>query len=186
MILTFLQNAWFNRPLRSGWEVDEFDKPKRDKQGRGIPLMMEEWSDEWRVIWLWATARSRSGARLRLMLGQDCFEIPGFAFSDASPKVSYGSSAGYFKGDSEWVAAELAKFKPAVVVCCGNEATNTVTPLWQGPVMCVPHPTSRVVTNALYRDAGSMLMKRGFRRRVRFLQGKDGHSHSVLPPVATL
>lgn len=186
MILTFLQNAWFHRPLFSGFERDASGKVRRDSDGLGVRIPTKEWSEEWRRIWLYATAGSRSGQRLRVMLGEDCFERDDMAFADASPKVSYGSSAGRFKGDPEWVAWELEKFQPSVVVCCGNEAIDTVTPLWQGPVMCLPHPTSRVVTNALYREAGVMLLKHDFRRRVRFYQDKDRCRWYPLPPVTAL
>jgi hypothetical protein len=186
MIVTFLQNAWFHRPLFEGFERDANGKAKRGSDGNGIPILLEPWSPKWRRVWIYATAISRSGARLRVMLGRDCFEREDMAFADASPKVSYGNSAGRFDGDPEWVASELTLLKPTVVVCCGNEAIDTVTPVWHGPVVCVPHPTSRVVTNALYADAGALLLKPGFHRRVRFYQHIGGHGVQDLPAIAAL
>jgi hypothetical protein len=185
MILTFLQNAWFHRPLHKGYEVDENGRPRINPEtGRGYPIPIPEWSDDWREIWLFATVRSRSGQRLKLMLGDDCFERDDCAFADASPKVSYGSSAGAFPGDPDWVRSELAKYRPSVVVCCGNTAIDTVSPLWPGGLIAVPHPTSRVVTNALYRDAGVHALKRGQRRRLRFYQLKGGIDVQELPAIA--
>lgn len=179
MTLTFLQNAWFHRPLFSGFKRDANDQVVRGPDGKGVLEFIPEWSEDWRDIWLFATARSRSGRRLRVMLGDDCFERDDCAFADASPQVSYGSSAGKFPADPKWIASELDYHKPTVVVCCGLEAAK-VLQQWAGPALVVPHPTSRVVTDALYRDAGVQLLKRGFKARLRFVQDRGCHRVETL------
>jgi hypothetical protein len=168
MILTFLQNAWFHRPLH-GWH----------KQ-KGVAVPLPEWSSEWRLGWLWATGRCRSGNRLRKLLGEDCFEREDMAFSNASPKVSYGDSAGKFPADPKWIASELDLHKPDVVVCCGTVAGQAVPPLWSGPMVVVPHPASRLVTDKLYIEAVRTLLAPDFGRRLCFVQERGRHAYFTI------
>lgn len=167
MYLVFLQNAWFKKPLTT--LVNETGPRFPSKR---VPL--KEWSPPWRRIWLYATAVCHSGRRLRWLLGEDCFERGDIKFEDASPKVSYGDSAGKFPADPKWITAILADYRPDVVFSCGTIATDALVKLWRGPLVGVPHPAARLLPRDLYSAAGKLGMAPGFRDRVMFSMSKDG------------
>lgn len=39
-----------------------------------------------------------------------------------------------------------------VVIACGRQAGDIITPMWKGPLLVTPHPAHRVVTNRLFEE----------------------------------
>lgn len=138
MILVFLQNAW-----------------AKDK--RSATLMERN-----KRIWLYATAKSRSGIRLKTLLGSDCFSNPKITFANTTPKVGIGPSS-QFPSDQEHIDKLLIEHKPKLVIACGTQASTALSKLWNGDLLCVPHPAYRVVTNALYRMAKNHINNQNMR-----------------------
>lgn len=187
MILTFLQNAWFHRPMP--WLTV------------GTPRYYH--------LWLYALATCHSGRRLRLLLGEDCFEraahqgrLPAMerlseelgapscpqdrAFENTTPEIGYGRSSIKLPPQPAHCLAMLDKHQPRVVVCCGEQAREAVATLWQGPLLAVPHPASRLLTNALYEEAAGSLARMasgeyvGRSLRLRYLQEEGSHRSECL------
>lgn len=59
--------------------------------------------------------------------------------------------------DLAHVRRVLAREKPAVVLSLGRQAAETLAAVWTGPLLIVPHPTYRLLTNRLYDRAGRLL-----------------------------
>lgn len=144
--LVLLQNAWANTPAGAKWlEAD-------------------------RGNWLWATAQSRSGKRLEVLLGSECWSDEDIWFDNTTPKCGVGSSS-KLKPDPTHVRGVLESFSPSVVIACGGQAAIIAGELWQGDLLCIPHPAHRLLTNELYRHARG-LWKIGAVGRVELRQGR--------------
>lgn len=134
--IIFLQNAWFLP------ETVDYLKNKSEKV--------------FEYLWRYALAKSRSGKRLSLMVG-DLSEI---LIANASPEVGCCSSS-RFPADLDHISKTLQKHKPTQVISCGEVASQAVRGLWTGDLLEVPHPASRVLTNELYLLAGSFVGRPG-------------------------
>lgn len=153
-VQVFLQNAWL----------------RHKRRGKNQPDLRNAL---WREVWLDLLTWCRSGQRLMVMCGADCFTLPdAWDFTNSTPHFGYGTSAARLPAVPEFIGAELARFNPEVVVCCGVQSSLSVRSLWGGPLLSVPHPASRLLTNALYVRAGDLL-RSGFtdRGRLRQLRG---------------
>lgn len=144
-MIIFLQNAW--SPVYAG----------------------EIWP---RKSWLRALARSRSGARLKI-LSED-WEV----YHNASP-ICGANPASVHIPSAQHISAILESVKPEVVVACGTHAEAALKKLWSGPLLCVPHPAHRVLTNELYQYARQML-DAGFAERYALRQLRGGVDVQVL------
>jgi hypothetical protein len=103
-----------------------------------------------RRSWLRALAASPTGRRLRLLTDDlECVH-------NASPLCAADSKTVHAP-DEAHVRAILGSCAPDVVVACGQHAEDALRRLWAGPLLCLPHPTYRVLTNALYRRARRIL-----------------------------
>lgn len=122
-VVVFLQNAW--SPVYAG----------------------AEWP---RASWLRALERSRSGARLRVMLDD-------LSVCQNTTRQVAATPAGKLPPDPVHIDAVLRIEHPDVVVCCGKQAELAVAPGWPGPLLVVPHPAHRLVTDDLYREARRLL-----------------------------
>lgn len=155
MIVAFLQNAW--SPVYAGttWPRDS---------------------------WLNALHRSRSGQRLAVLL-----EAAGkpIWFDNTTPIVGAEPSS-IVAPDLRhiqwvlWDRGEKRVQRASTVVCFGKQAAKSVRPLAEEagvPVLIVPHPAYRCLTNDLYTKAGTMLAT-GFTGVVELLQ-KRGAVHQV-------
>lgn len=138
MKLVFLQNAWFKRRLT--W-------------------IEPEWSPEWKYTWLYALHQCRSGQKLKLLLGDDWYERGDTEVTNSTPEVGYGSSKIKLPADPVWIEREIERVKPTLVVTCGTQALESVAPLWHGPLVAVPHPACRVLTNDLYLKARCLIRR---------------------------
>lgn len=144
--LIILQNAWA--------------KNKRD-----ATLMAKN-----RRVWLYATSRSRSGTRLRVMLGNDCFENKSIHFDNTTPRVGLSADS-KLPVDKSYLRGVLAAVEPTIVVACGIQAEIACDELWSGHLLCVPHPAHRLLTDELYKLAGELILN-GEIGRLKLRQGK--------------
>ncbi len=117
-----------------------------------------------RSSWLKALAASRSGQRLRTLTAGVAVR-----YDNTTEQVAAVSS-GRMPPDLAHVT-EMLKREPAVVVACGKQAEEVLRKLWAGPLLVVPHPAARVLTDALYAR-GNELLRAGFDGRVALRQGR--------------
>ena len=147
--LCFLQNAW--SPLYAGgtW-------PRRS--------------------WLKALARSRSGQRLRT------FEIAAQSnihYDNTTPIVG-ASPSSVVPPDLSHIRQVIRSVNPDCVVTFGRQAAEAVTEIANRlPVLQLPHPAHRLVTNDLYVRAGQMV-RDGFWGIICLKQG-PGEILEVIP-----
>jgi len=77
----------------------------------------------------------------------------------------------------------LESHRPDVVVALGQQAEQALAGLWAGPLLALPHPASRVLTNTLLDSARGLLCgAEPFRSRVALRQLKEG---VLVQPVST-
>ncbi len=132
-----------------------------------VVFLQNAWSalyagDRWpRDSWLKALQRSRSGQRLEVL--EASYEIAAgdskdseFWYDNTTPIVG-GSPDSVVPADHRHIREVIKSIGPRAVVACGRLAHAAVRPLWTGPLLLVPHPAHRVLTNALYRQAGEIL-----------------------------
>lgn len=104
-----------------------------------------------RPSWLFALERSRSGQRLRVLLDDfDCCE-------NTTPAVG-ATPDSILPPDEIHIRSILTQRNPDVVVTCGRQAEKALLRLWNGPLLSVPHPAHRLLTDALYREARDLLV----------------------------
>ena len=174
MLQIFLQNAW--SPLYAG----------------------SVWPRE---SWLRALYRSRSGKRLRLLITdpKDPYQPLPVRFENTTPEVAAESSGKLSPDpahimeslirhshpenagphpirdhgeDPECWRVRLADWKNSqAVVACGKQAETSLIDLWKGPLLVVPHPAARVLTDALYRRGREILFA-GLTERIALRQGR--------------
>lgn len=182
MLQIFLQNAW--SPLYAG--------------GR--------WPRE---SWLRALSRSRSGKRLQILITdpEDPDQPLPVRFENTTPEVAVESSgklppdpahitralsASRWPGnlsphpfrdvgeDHEcWHIRQVDWLNSGAVVACGKQAEAALRKIWPGPLLVVPHPASRVLTDALYRR-GYELLSDGLTERIALRQGRGEILEEVL------
>jgi hypothetical protein len=127
---------------------------------RVVAFLQNAWSPEYagriwpRDLWLDALHQSRSGQRLRQLTGAATGVT--FWFDNVTPHVGDNPDS-LLPPDPKHVLAVLAEQKPDYVVALGQQAARAVRPLCKVPLLIVPHPTYRVVTNELLRHAGKLL-----------------------------
>lgn len=114
-----------------------------------VLFLQNAWSSTWagkiwpRASWLDAFGKSRSGIRIQ-ELTQDLQFVP----HNTTLEVA-GVSTGVCRPNSDHIKAILDQ-GPRGVICCGSQALKSVAPLWRGPLLGVPHPGYRLLTNELY------------------------------------
>lgn len=137
-----------------------------------IVFLQNAWSPlyaggEWpRHSWLCALSRSRSGVRLRHL-------IPYLDVCENTTPIVGADPSSIIPPDEAHIRSILTRRRPAYVVTCGRQAEKTLLELWHGPMVALPHPACRIVTNELFRYAGNNLDQLAPRRvAVRQLRGK--------------
>ncbi len=143
-VLVVLQNAWAYQPERVA------------RNG--------EWPYE---SWVWALQYSRTGQRLcRIFDTQDKWDSAHFC--NTTPMVG-DCSGSKLPPNAEYVLGKIEKVRPRLVVACGKQAEALLTKEWSGPLLCIPHPTCRIVTNQLLFDAKD-LVESGWKGRMKLIQ----------------
>lgn len=72
-----------------------------------------------------------------------------------------------------------------VVVACGKQAERALAECWDGPLLVVPHPAARVLTDALY-CRGYELLRCGLAGKVTLRQERGRISEQVIVPERML
>lgn len=116
-----------------------------------------------RTFWLQNLSQCASGRRLKR------FEHLDIHWENASWVGT--SVAGAAKPDRKHILSVLMDVAPAVVLVCGRLAEEAVQELWHGPLLVVPHPASRTLTNDLLEQAVELLGI-GFEERIALRQRK--------------
>lgn len=135
-----------------------------------VLFLQNAWSPFWaggewpRDSWLAALKRSRSGQRLRVLI--DDFDV----CENTTPIVGATSSS-VIPPNSEHITALLNRRMPTVVVTCGKQAEQALLNLWPGPLLAIPHPAHRLLTDGLYREARELLAS-NFVERLALRQGR--------------
>jgi len=135
-----------------------------------VVFLQNAWSPRYagkvwpRKSWLCALAKSRSGQRLTNLI--DDFDLC------ENTTLHVGSTASsIIEPDENHIISVLQERKPDIIIACGIQATKALTLVWNGPLISVPHPAHRLVTNALYHEARAYIETGAF-GRVRFRQMK--------------
>lgn len=127
-VLIMLQNAW--SPIYAG----------------------EIWPRE---SWLNALHKSRSGQRLKTLV--DNLKDVEVWFDNATPQVSEHPDI-QLPVDIEHISSLLTIFKPDIAVAAGKQAAEALLSIVKVPLLIMPHPASRVVTNKLIKQAAHLIM----------------------------
>lgn len=117
-----------------------------------------------RDSWIRALRLSRSGLRLKHLI--DDFNI----CENTTPEVGADPSSKLPPNDP-YIKDILQRRNPQLVITCGRQAETALVKLWDGPLLSVPHPAHRLVTNSLYTE-GKHLIKAGLNDRIALRQGK--------------
>lgn len=137
------------------------------KPRRHLIVLQNAWRPKGRGKWAydsWITAleRSRAGQRLRTMLDWICdrgmpwASATTFYLTNSTPEIGDNPDS-KLPPDLGHLREEIQIYKPDVIVPCGTQACKAVLEIWEGSVLCVPHPAYRLLTNRLYARAGAML-----------------------------
>lgn len=126
-----------------------------------------------RASWLRALERSRTGKRLKVMI--DDLDL----CEETTPEVGATPSSKP-PPDFAHIREVLARRAPRIVVACGRQAEVSLLELWPGPLLVVPHPTFRLLTDELYRQARAMLATCEFNERVALRQLRGGIAREAL------
>lgn len=127
-VVAFLQNAW-----------------SREYAGK-------EWPRE---LWLEALRKSRSGTRLRTF--QSMCQDAEIWWDNTTPHVGDNPDS-LLSADFEHIDSVLESQSPDVVVAFGKHAAVALMQRWLKPLLILPHPAHRLVTNDLYRVAGCLIV----------------------------
>lgn len=120
-----------------------------------------------RRSWLRALAQSPAGRRLRILTDDLA------CVHNVAPLCGLSPSS-VMPAEDKHVIAILESCTPRVVVACGKHAQAALVRLWDGPLLLVPHPTHRVLTNELYRRVRAVLDLPEFTGRIVFTQQRGG------------
>lgn len=103
-----------------------------------------------RASWLAALEGSRSGQRLKHLITD--FDV----CENTTPLVGATPDSA-LPADARHITSILRRRRPRLVVACGRQAEAALIPLWAGPLLAVPHPAHRLLTNELYAQARALL-----------------------------
>jgi hypothetical protein len=101
-----------------------------------------------RPPWLRTLERSRSGQRLKIL-------VDDLSVCENTTPIVGATSSSVVAPDSMHIREVLATWRPDVVIACGRQAELALLDIWSGPLLAIPHPAHRLVTNALYRQAAA-------------------------------
>jgi len=124
---------------------------------KAVVFLQNAWSPvyagrRWpRESWLRALARSRSGQRLIYLV--DDLSI----CENTTPIVGEAPNS-VVAPDNGHILNVLAERAPEIVITCGKQAENALAWIWSGPMLSVPHPAARGVSNNLYMEFKKLLV----------------------------
>lgn len=106
-----------------------------------------------RARWVKEFSTSRSGCRLSVMLGDN---LKWCRYANTTPAVGRGPDS-VLPPSPAHIRRVLKRVEPLVVVACGRQAEAVCSAEWPGDLLVIPHPTFRVLTDALLAEAGRLL-----------------------------
>lgn len=119
--------------------------------------------------WLRALRASRTGVRLSNMIREE--EWGQIVFANSSPIVGNHPDS-IFGAQAQHISRVLRRHRPQVVIACGRVAGRALPALWNGPLLLLPHPAYRVVSNALFRKARRLWLGEWTNQVVELKQGR--------------
>lgn len=148
MIVAFLQNAWFFQHTPQA----VIDRYLSDARYRALIL-----------------SRSHTGKRLVRTFGAELF--CSINWQESTNKIGYVSSA-KFPADPIHIKEVLKELQPELVLAFGGVAGPALLRHWDGPIISLPHPSGRVITDALYKTAAGMINGHQGRTIIKQLKGR--------------
>lgn len=144
---------------------------------KAVVILQNAWSPlyaggEWpRPSWLKALRSSRSGQRLNVLeqaaTGIDLW------YDNTTPIVGDCADS-VIKPDLSHISFLLYEQNPDCIIACGKQSAKVMEKFayeMARPLLIVPHPAYRVLSNELYQKAGELLVK-GFSGVVEFVQNR--------------
>lgn len=142
---------------------------------KAVAFLQNPWKKEGtyqsRRHWIAALHLSRSGQRLRLLESPEV-EI---YYENANPKCADNPKTVH-PADVAHMREVLTLQQPEIIITLGGPAFNGMNQLrkeFTQPWMALPHPAYRIVTNALFTKALTLL-KKGFKGTIVFTQARAG------------
>lgn len=139
-----------------------------------VLFLQNAYSKEWagkiwpRRSWLTALKKSRSGQRLRILENLLTHRIH---FNNTTPAVGDNPDS-ILPPDLDHMRDVISRIRPSMIISCGSQAFASVMSLsLDKPVLAIPHPAFRVVTNQLFVTAAKTIND-GFTGVVRLRQLK--------------
>jgi hypothetical protein len=129
---------------------------------RILGLLENAWSPAWagmvwpRQSWLDALWSSRTGNRLRHLTNR--LGKAQIWFDNTTPEVARTPND-KLPPNYQHVCELVCRLQPTAVVAFGEQAARVCRELQLEPLLIVPHPAYRVVTNGLYQQAGTLLRR---------------------------
>lgn len=123
--------------------------------------------------WLAELRGSRSGTRLREALPIGAV----VRFANASPTMGRTVDS-KTSPCARYLRRRIRDARPDVVLACGRVAEATVCSMWRGPLVAVPHPAHRLLTNDLLHRARELL---GASTRIALRQRRGHYDQEQLP-----
>lgn len=120
--------------------------------------------------WYLALLKSRTGQRLATLL--EYARPLAIHYTNTTPLVGDCPNS-IIPPDEKHIRYELADFKPDAVIAFGKQAEKALQSIVTAPLLVMPHPTYRCLTNNLLARAGQLLAG-GFSGIVTLRQ-KRGH-----------
>ncbi len=128
-----------------------------------LVILQNAWSKEWagknwpRHLWLQALEQSRSGKRLQVM--KNHLKSYDIHFDNTTPHVGDHPDS-ILPADHNHIRSVIEEVNPSIIVTCGSQAFQAIIDLNQDkPVLAIPHPSYRVVTNDLFIAAAHAINK---------------------------
>ena len=149
-----------------------------------LAFLQNPWSQTWagkrwpRSSWLQALRESRSGKRLAVVERAAGIEI---VWDNTTPEVGDHPDS-KLAPNFRHIRRVLARHEPDSVVAFGKQAASALSAIWSGPLLVVPHPTYRVVTDRLYRAAGHLIAA-GLTDRIELVQLRGRFRRVPLSPT---
>ncbi len=106
------------------------------------------------TTWAAAYRSSRTGQRLARALPH----AGGWKLhhTNANPRIGQGPDA-KLPADLPHLRRVLKRVRPDFVLSCGKEAEKAAVSVWDGPLLAIPHPAFRLLTNDLLHTCCRML-----------------------------
>lgn len=123
-VVAFLQNMWVREPEPVRRQIERHGEPYR------LRFMAH-------VLFAGCT----TGRRLRLTFGEELIEQ--ILWEETTREIG-GSPRTIFPAQPAHIRTVLAEHKPKVVVTFGRIAADALPSLWNGLLICAPHPCARV------------------------------------------